>query len=182
MSHSANAEHEGLGEEMVHVVFNDRTKFDGMTLRQVRMDFRKKLGLPAVDEDEDEDDASDDGHEGWTLPGDIKFECCILIDTEVLQSIMNAPTPKEAENAAAEMGPQHCVGYVKAVDQVSGPQSGESYPGWMKVDLTCLWDLYYIDDLESQYPYPDIETGEVPPYMGTPPIDPTPTQFDLMAV
>ncbi|RAO68662.1 uncharacterized protein BHQ10_004674 [Talaromyces amestolkiae] len=180
------------------VLFNDASQFDGMSIDRVRrhwlaMQGRKVDPDPDSDADDDDDDDDDDDKVEKSKDdenGEAEFEIsqeeiedfradhtnlefCILIDEEVLQSILSAPaTPKEA----AKIFPKkwfESIGYVKVVDQQSGPGSSHDYPGWMTVDLTCLWEIYGMDDLESQYPYEDPRTGKRIVYTGIPPTDPT---------
>jgi hypothetical protein len=179
-------EAEELEEDYRSVIFDDASKFDGMKIRRVRRHWCAMRGdeVDFYDEcynsDDEEDDSDDDKDEYEATEEEIKafranntkFRCCILIDDEVLQSILNAPaTPKEA----SKIRPKEfeSIGYVKVVDLQSGPGSGADYPGWMTVDLTCLWYIYGLDDLEAEYPYKDPKTGKRIVYTGDLPSDPT---------
>ncbi|PCG93360.1 Hypothetical protein PENO1_083970 [Penicillium occitanis (nom. inval.)] len=154
------------------VLFNDASIFDGMSIDQEE----------EQEEEERKDDKNDEEEDEFNIPEEeiadfradnTNFTFCVLIDEEVLQSILAAPaTPKEA----AKIFPKkwfESIGYVKVVDRQSGPGSSDDYPGWMTVDLTCLWEIYGMDDLESQYPYEDPRTGKRIVYTGVPPTDPT---------
>jgi hypothetical protein len=181
------------------VLFNDASIFDGMSIDRVRRHWLAMQGrkVNSGDDDNDDDneeeeeeqeeeerkdDKNDEEEDEFNIPEEeiadfradnTNFTFCVLIDEEVLQSIMAAPaTPKEA----AKIFPKkwfESIGYVKVVDRQSGPGSSDDYPGWMTVDLTCLWEIYGMDDLESQYPYKDPRTGKRIVYTGVPPTDPT---------
>jgi hypothetical protein len=176
------------------VIFNDANIFDRMSIDRVRRHWLAMQGIRGnADDDDDDDDDDDNEEERKDDENDEEkddFEIseeeiadfradhtnltfCILIDEEVLQSILSAPaTPKEA----AKIFPKkwyESIGYVKVVDLQSGPGSSDDYPGWMTVDLTCLWEIYGWHDLESQYPYKDPRTGKRIVYTGVPPSDPT---------
>jgi hypothetical protein len=174
---------EELEEDYRSVIFDDASKFDGMKIRRVRRHWCA-MGGDDVDfydpshvndeeeEEEEEEDSDDDKDEYEATEEEVKaFRAnntnseCILIDDEVLQSILNAPaTPEEARKMPSAWLKD--VGYVKVVDQQSGPGSGDNYPGWMRVALTSLWYVYGLDDLEAQYPFKDPKTGKRIVYTG----------------
>jgi hypothetical protein len=175
-----------LGETYSSVIFDDARKFEGMSIRHVRRHWLEMKDEECEDDEdgesddessecshEDEDEGEQEEERERFLSKNTKFECCILIDDEVLQSILDAPATPEEAHKNGPKSPFESIGYVKIVDQQHGPDFSEDYPGWMKVDLTCLWDLYQLDDLESQYPYEDPKTGERLVYTGGPPMDPS---------
>jgi hypothetical protein len=182
-------------------IFDDARKFDEMSITHVRRHWLKVMGAWDVDredefwteeeevgqqdgngeggktrkreddEDEEEKEEEEEDEEEGSLCEKTNFYCCILIDEEVLESILNAPaTPQEADKLSIDFF--ESVGYVKIIGRQSGPEEGDRYPGWMKVDLTCLWSLYDQDDLETQYPYEDAKTGDAFVYTRNPPMNP----------
>lgn len=182
------------------VLFNDASIFDGMSIDRVRKHWLAMQGRKVNSGDDDdgddeeeeeeeedeekeiEDDENDEEEDEFNIleeeiadfrADNTNFTFCILIDEEVLQSILGVPaTPREA----AKIFPKkwfESIGYVKVVDRQSGPGSSDDYPGWMTADLTCLWEMYGMVDLESQYPYEDPRTGKRIVYTGVPPTDPT---------
>lgn len=165
-------EAEELEEDYESVIFDDASKFDGMKIRRVRRHWSAMQGDevdfydPIHENDEEEEDSDDDKDEYEVTEEEIKAfcasntnrNCCILIDDEVLQSILNAPdSPKKAKKMVSDF---KSIGYVKVVDRTPGPSDGGDYPGWMRVDLTCLWKIYVDDELEHLYPYKDPKTGK----------------------
>lgn len=125
---------------------------------------------PPVGEEEEEEEE----HNGSNGP--LKREFCLIVDENVLRSLVDAPEPvvqrgvgDEEEVAGNQVGNP---GYVKVVDQLFdtteelASRDREDYTGWMKASLDCLWMLYDLAEMELECPYQNEETGEFPVWDG----------------
>lgn len=97
---------------------NDKSQFDGATVDQLREHFR-----------------------GWAasqkLRGQITWPetyMFMVVDKDVLDNI-------RPQNPELDFLPRNEDPYLKAFDRYY-PNEGEDYPGWMKVDLVSLFDVY----------------------------------------
>lgn len=115
-----------------------------------------------------------DDHDGST---GLKWEFCLLIDEDVLRSLIDAPEPVAQNSVSDKEVAENKVGnpgYIKVIDRsfdtTEEPASRDrnDYPGWMKASLDCLWMLYDIAEMELECPYRNDDTGEFPVWCGGP--------------
>lgn len=97
---------------------NDNLQFDGAPVEQLRQHFRAWLSSQGFA-----------GQMAW--PESYMF---LVVDKEVLDEVR--PLSSELEFLPWEQKP-----YVKAIDK-DCPCENEDYPGWMKVSLVSLFDVY----------------------------------------
>ncbi|GAD98131.1 hypothetical protein NECHADRAFT_77368 [Paecilomyces variotii No. 5] len=111
---------------------------------------------------------------GSDVNNGLKWEFCLIIDKDVLQSLVDAPEPV-AQSCMNNKIAGHRIrnpGYIKVIDRSFN--TGENptcrdrndYTGWMKASLNCLWILYDLAEMELECPYRNKESGEFPVWDG----------------
>lgn len=159
----------------------DRARFNGATIDQVRNAFRHEVmrstgfdgddlpvggrkvrsqNTPEIRRRIDEDYGGDDN----CMFLNAHHEGCIMIDEEVLQSILQAPSLEEAE-AQPQWPFEHSVGHVKIVKADKPDPELAAYDGlgWLRVDLSTVGEMY-VDGFISK------RSGQVDPLTGAVPI------------
>ncbi|KAL1858471.1 hypothetical protein Plec18170_002670 [Paecilomyces lecythidis] len=144
---TANA---AVKSHMQNLYLNDQKQYNGLNIDAVRERF---IELTRSWAREDGSDVSNDG---------LKWEFCLIIDQDVLQSLVDAPE-------VVDMVAGHQVGspgYIKVIDRsfstTENPnfRDRNDYTGWMKASLNCLWMLYDLAEMKLECPYRIKETGE----------------------
>lgn len=97
---------------------NDKAQFEGATIEQLRQHFRSWISSQNFE-----------GRLAWS-----ESYMFIVVDKDVLDKIR--PLNPELDFLPWERKP-----FVKAVDKDS-PNEDEDYPGWMKVSLVSMFDVY----------------------------------------
>lgn len=158
-------------DELSNTIIWDREKYNNASIDEIRKDFRREMLIPEMGDDEsepDDDTATQDRKDELyrqkqaelevelgdeALWGEVNGSYCLLIDDEVLQSILNAPEP--AEGMRTKRGKYEYIGFVKVVTVYERSSRNEHWPGWGKVDFRLLWWLYDNDEIERHARTPD---------------------------
>ncbi|KAG9603544.1 hypothetical protein KCU77_g1764, partial [Aureobasidium melanogenum] len=101
-----------------HYWMVDKPQFDGATIEQLRQHFQVWV-------------ASQDFGASLVWPESYMF---LVVDKDVLDNI-------RPQNPELDFLPRDEVPYVKVIDK-NCPYEGEDYPGWMKLGLESLLDVY----------------------------------------
>lgn len=155
MHHSidANAGKDGdpYPERLIHesyrnVVLHDKDQFDGASIEQVREHFNQWR--------------PDRCH----FNGFGRYNMCLMVDEKALLSLVRSVEP-----GVKEFGdpPGYCI--LTDPEYDGGSYCNPGYRGFMRVEVCCLWDLYYMIGTYSLVDElcPHIREGQIPFYDGS---------------
>ncbi|KAK2733492.1 hypothetical protein FQN57_002101 [Myotisia sp. PD_48] len=119
---------EDFRKRLQHQIIDDKATLDGLSIVEVRQKFIDfESSIPVVKR------------------MSLKSEWCLMIDNEVLKSIIAAPEPtrRSPEDMCLARGPGQP--FIKVVAKDSGAGSDDpDYEGWMLASLNYLWALYQV--------------------------------------
>lgn len=137
-----------LNETDRNVILEDKERWNGASVDQIREDFKQYLASIGVDA-------------GSIVP---RYTVCLIIDEKCLKSIMAAVEPEDQDTGGPRMG------VVTMVDPTYNPNDNydnAGYRGFMRVEINELWWVtFQLSAFLISEICPRIARGKIPVYNG----------------